>query len=109
VVWPQNHSDGFSLVLASKPVATVCEWFGLKTPLTVFAGLALKPVVMVFHRFGPQNRWRWFVSGLASKPLGQFLRFSLKTGGDSFWWFGLKTCYNGFTRFGLKTGCGFLG
>jgi hypothetical protein len=27
---------------------------------------------MVSHRFVPQNRWRRFVSGLASKPLGQF-------------------------------------
>jgi hypothetical protein len=25
VVWPQNHWDGFSLVLALKPMATVCE------------------------------------------------------------------------------------
>jgi hypothetical protein len=33
----------------------VCEWFGLKTTRTVFAGLASKPVVTVF-------------SGLASKP-----------------------------------------
>jgi hypothetical protein len=30
----------------------------------------------------PQNQGRWFVSGLASKPLGWFLRFDLKTGGD---------------------------
>jgi hypothetical protein len=33
--------------LASKPVVTVCEWFGLKTTRTVFIGLASKPVVMV--------------------------------------------------------------
>jgi hypothetical protein len=85
MVWPQNHSDdfhrfglktdsdGFSLVWASKPMATVCEWFGLKTTRMVFTGLASKPVVMVSHRFGPQNRWLRFVSGLASKPLGRFL------------------------------------
>jgi hypothetical protein len=30
----------------------------------------------------PQNQGRWFVSGLASKPLGWFLRFDLKTSGD---------------------------
>jgi hypothetical protein len=36
-------------------MATVCEWFGLKTTQTVFAGLASKPVVTVS-------------SGLASKP-----------------------------------------
>jgi hypothetical protein len=55
VVWPQNHSDDFSLVWASKPMPTVCEWFGLKTTRTVFTGLASKPMVTVS-------------SGLASKP-----------------------------------------
>jgi hypothetical protein len=29
-------------------MATVCEWFGLKTTRTVFTGLASKPVVTVF-------------------------------------------------------------
>jgi hypothetical protein len=55
VVWPQNHWDGFSSVWTSKPMATVCEWFGLKTTRTVFIGLASKPVVTVS-------------GGLASKP-----------------------------------------
>jgi hypothetical protein len=32
----------------------------------------------------PQNQVRRFVSGLASKPLGRFLRFDLKPGGDGF-------------------------
>jgi hypothetical protein len=41
----------------SKPRSTVCQWFGLKT------------TGMVSHRFGPQNRWRRFVSGLASKSV----------------------------------------
>jgi hypothetical protein len=45
---------------ASKPRSTVCEWFGHKTTR------------MVSHRFWHQNRWWWFVSGLASKPLGWF-------------------------------------
>jgi hypothetical protein len=40
----ENH--GFS-DLASKPVPTVCQWFGLKTTATVFW-------------FGPQNQGRWF-------------------------------------------------
>jgi hypothetical protein len=39
----------------------VCQWFGLKTTRTVS------------HRFGPQNRWRLFVSGLALKPVERFL------------------------------------
>jgi hypothetical protein len=57
VVWPKNHSDGFSSVWASKPMAMVCEWFDLKTTR------------MVSHMFGPQNRWQRFMSGLASKPV----------------------------------------
>jgi hypothetical protein len=47
VVWPQNHWDDFSSVWVSKPMATVCEWFGLKTTRTVFTGLTSKPVVTV--------------------------------------------------------------
>jgi hypothetical protein len=47
VVWPQNYCDGFSSVWASKPMATVCEWFGLKTTRMVFGGLASKPVATV--------------------------------------------------------------
>jgi hypothetical protein len=42
VVWPQNHCDDFSTVWASKPMATVCEWFDLKTSQTVFVGLTSK-------------------------------------------------------------------
>jgi hypothetical protein len=68
VVWPQNHWDGFSSVWASEPMATVCEWFGLKTTQAVFAGLASKPMVMVW----PQNH------------SDGFHRFGLKTGGDGF-------------------------
>jgi hypothetical protein len=56
VVWPQNHWDRFSSVWASKPMAMVCEWFGLKTTRTVFIGLASKPVAVVS-------------GGLASKPV----------------------------------------
>jgi hypothetical protein len=37
---PQNQSDDFSSIWASKPMTTVCEWFGLKTTRTVFTGLA---------------------------------------------------------------------
>jgi hypothetical protein len=39
----------------------VCQWFDLKTTGTVS------------HWFEPQNRWRWFVSGLASKLIRRFL------------------------------------
>jgi hypothetical protein len=79
VVWPQNHSDGFprfglktggdsfSSVWASKPMATVCEWFGLKTTQTVFAGLASKPVVTVSTGLASKPA-TMVSSGLASKP-----------------------------------------
>jgi hypothetical protein len=43
----KNHSDGFSSVWASKPLVTVCEWFGLKTTRTVFTDLASKSVATV--------------------------------------------------------------
>jgi hypothetical protein len=60
---------GYSVAERSRGQVTLCavctmhvetrsgEWFDLKTIRTVFAGLTLKPVVMVSHRFGPQNRW----------------------------------------------------
>jgi hypothetical protein len=54
----QDQGRRFVSGLASKPMAMVCQWFGLKTIGTVFSDLALKSVVMVSHRFGPQNRWR---------------------------------------------------
>jgi hypothetical protein len=81
----------------------------------------------------PQNQGRRFVSGLASKSLGWFLRvwpqnqwqrflavrpqnlllrfslvFVLKTSGDGFLQFGLKTGGDSFSRFGLKTVVGFF-
>jgi hypothetical protein len=68
VVWLQNHSDDFSSVCASKPMATVCQWFGLKTTRTFFSGLASKPVVTVFG--GLASKPTVTVSGgLASKPV----------------------------------------
>jgi hypothetical protein len=67
VVWSQNHWDGFSLVCASKPMAIVCEWFGLKTTRTIFAGLASKPVVMVSGSLASKPA-ATVSSGLASKP-----------------------------------------
>jgi hypothetical protein len=75
-----NHWDGCSSVWASKPMATVCEWFGLKTTRMVFAGLASKlmatvssglaskPVVMVSSGLASKPAMTDF-SGLASKPV----------------------------------------
>jgi hypothetical protein len=55
LVEPQNQGRRFVNGLASKPMAMVCEWFGLKTTRTVSGGLASKSVVTVSHQFGPQN------------------------------------------------------
>jgi hypothetical protein len=49
-------------------MATVCEWFGLKTTRTVFADLALKPVVTVSGGLASKPVAAVF-SGLASKPV----------------------------------------
>jgi hypothetical protein len=67
VVCPQNHCDGLSLVWASKLMATVCEWFGLKTTRTVFASLTSKPVVMVSGGLASKPTVTVY-GGLASKP-----------------------------------------
>jgi hypothetical protein len=68
VVWPQNNWDGFSSVWVSKPMATICKWFGLKTTRTGFAGLASKLVATVSS--GLTSKSAVTVSGgLALKPL----------------------------------------
>jgi hypothetical protein len=75
--------------LASKPVATVCEWFGLKTTRTVFTGLASKSVVIVF--FSLASKLVVMVSpGLASKSVVGFLVQSQNQGGGGFPGLGLK-------------------
>jgi hypothetical protein len=75
VVLPKNHSDGFSSVWASKPMAVVCEWFGLKTTQTVFIGLASKPMTMVSSGLTSKLVVMVF-TGLASKPV-TMVSFSL--------------------------------
>jgi hypothetical protein len=67
VVWHQNQWDGFSSVWASKPMVTVCEWFGLKTTRTVFASLASKLVVIVSTGLASKPA-AMISTGLASKP-----------------------------------------
>jgi hypothetical protein len=49
-------------------MATVCEWFGLKTTRTVFTGLASKSVVTVSGGFSSKPAATVF-SGLALKPV----------------------------------------
>jgi hypothetical protein len=68
VVWPQNHSDGFSSIWASKPIAMVCEWFGLKITRTFFTGLASKLVVTVSDSLASKPA-ATVSDGLTSKPV----------------------------------------
>jgi hypothetical protein len=49
-------------------MATICEWFGLKTTLTVFTGLASKPVVTVSSGLA-SNPAATVSDDLASKPV----------------------------------------
>jgi hypothetical protein len=57
---------------------TVCEWFGLKTTRTVFAGLASKPVAMVSSGLALKLAMTVF-TGLTSKPVAMiFSSLTLK-------------------------------
>jgi hypothetical protein len=78
VIWNQNHWDGFSSGWASKPMATVCEWFDLKTTGTIFFSLTSKLVTTVS-------------SGLTSKSVVGFLVEPQSQGGGGFPGLGLKT------------------
>jgi hypothetical protein len=102
VVWPQNHSDGFSSVWVSKPTATVCEWFSLKTTRTVFADLASKPVATVSRSLASKPAATIFSSlasklvatvspSLTSKSAVGLLVEPQKQGGGGFPGLGLKT------------------
>jgi hypothetical protein len=75
--------------LASKPVATVCEWFGLKTTQAVFASLASKPTVGFLVE--PQNQGG-----------GGFSRLGLKTGSSGLVIWALKSPRQ-FLGLGIKT------
>jgi hypothetical protein len=48
-------------------MVTICEWFGLKTTRTVFAGLVSKPVVTVSTGLASKTA-ATISNGLASKP-----------------------------------------
>jgi hypothetical protein len=77
------------LSCASKPRSTVCEWFGLKTIWTVFAGLTSKPVTTIFSTLA--SKLVTTVSpGLASKSTVGFLVEPQNQGGVGFSSLGLK-------------------
>jgi hypothetical protein len=114
VVWSQNHYDGFSLVWVSKPMATVCEWFGIKTTQIVFAGLVSKPVVMISGGL-TLKPVAMVSSGFDSKPAVMvFSRLTAKLvamsflvehqnqGGGRFFWFGPQNRQLRFGDFGFK-------
>jgi hypothetical protein len=99
---PQNHSNSFSSVWVSKSIATVCEWFGLKTTQTVFTGLTSKPMTTVSGGLasktaatvsdGLASKPAVTVSpGLASKSMMNFLVEPQNQGGGGFSRLGLKT------------------
>jgi hypothetical protein len=92
--------------LASNPVATVCEWFDLKTTRTVFAGLASKLVATVCEWFDLKTTRTVFTGlasklvatvspDLASKPAVGFLVEPQNQGGGGFPGLGLKTDSSG--------------
>jgi hypothetical protein len=120
VVWPQNHSDGFSSVWASKPTATICESFGLKITRTGFTGLASKPVTTVSS--GLASKPTVMVSGglasklvatvspsLASKPAVGFLVEPQNQDGVGFLGLGLKIGSSGLVIWASKSPRQFLG
>jgi hypothetical protein len=80
----------------------VCEWFGLKTTRTVFAGLASKPVAMISSGLTAKPAAMVFSSlasklvatvslGLTSKLVVGFLLEPQNQGGGGFSGLGLKT------------------
>jgi hypothetical protein len=104
---------------------TVCEWFGLKTTRTVFAGLASKPVATVSTGLTSKPAATVFSSfssklvatvspSLTSKPAGGFLVELQNQDGGGFPGLGLKIGSSGlviwasklprrFLSLGLKT------
>jgi hypothetical protein len=103
----------------------VCEWFGLKTTRTVFAGLTSKPVVTVFAGLASKpvatvssglalkpaatvftslasKLVATVFSGLTSKPVVSFLVEPQNQGGGGFLGLGLKTGSYVFDDLGIK-------
>jgi hypothetical protein len=106
VVWPQNHFDGFSLVWASKLVATVSSGLASKPAATVFTGLASKSLATVSSGLASKPAATVFSSlasklvatispGLASKLAVGFLVKPQNQGGGGFSSLGLKTYSSG--------------
>jgi hypothetical protein len=101
-------------------MVTVCEWFGLKTTRTVFAGLASKPVATVSSGLASKPTTTVFSSlasklvatvspGSASKPAVGFLVEPQNQGCGGFLGLGLKTGSSGLVIWASKSPPRFLG
>jgi hypothetical protein len=101
-------------------MATVCEWFGLKTTQMVFVGLASKPVVTVSSSLASNPAVMVFSSltsklvatvspSLASKSVVGFLVEPQNQGGGGFPGLGLKTGNFGLVIWASKSPRWFLG
>jgi hypothetical protein len=86
----------------------VCEWFGLKTTRTVFAGLASKLVTTVFVSLASKPV-ATVSPGLASKPAVGFLFQPQKQDGGGFFGLDLKTGSSGLVIWISKSPRWFLG
>jgi hypothetical protein len=116
----------FLIGWASKLMATVCEWFGLKTTQMVFTDLASKLVAMVFTGLASKSVATVFTSlalklvatvfsslasklvvmvspSLASKPVEGFLGEPQNQGGGGFSYLGLKTGSSGLVIWASKS------
>jgi hypothetical protein len=80
----------------------VCEWFGLKTTRTVFAGLASKPVATVFSSLA-SKLVATLSPDLASIPVVGFLVEPQNQGGGGFPGLGLKTGSSGLVIWASKS------
>jgi hypothetical protein len=101
-------------------MATICEWFGLKTTRTVFAGLTSKPVATVSDGLASKPVVTVFSSlasklvamvspGLVSKLTVGFLVEPQNQGGGGFRGLGLKTDNFGLMIWASKSPRWFLG
>jgi hypothetical protein len=94
--------------LASKPMVTVSSGLALKPATTVFAGLASKPVATVFSSL--TSKLLAMVSpGLALKPVVGFLVEPQNQVGGGFFGLGLKIGSSGLVIWGSKSPRRFLG
>jgi hypothetical protein len=95
-------------------MATVCEWYGIKTTQTVFTSLASKPAAMVFSGLASKPVAMVFFSltsklvvtvspGLASKWMVSFLVEPQNKGGGGFPSLGLKIDISGLMIWASKS------